>query len=97
MRTDSDVDIAILPSRRNSLSVNERLSLTGELARAFGRTVDLGMLATTNVVYAKEAIAHGRILFERDPVTTKRCAMLALSIYASLQEARRGVLRAYAT
>jgi predicted nucleotidyltransferase len=96
MRTDSDVDIAILPRRRDGLSVNERLSLTGELVRAFGRTVDLGVLSTTNVVYAKEAVANGRILFERDHRVTARFAMLALSMYASLQEARREVLRAYA-
>jgi len=96
MRTDSDVDIAILPRRRDGLSVNERLSLTGELVRAFGRTVDLGVLSTTNVVYAKEAVANGRILFERDHHVTARFAMLALSMYASLQEARREVLRAYA-
>jgi predicted phage tail protein len=76
--------------------VNERLSLTGELVRAFGRTVDLGVLSTTNVVYAKEAVANGRILFERDHRVTARFAMLALSMYASLQEARREVLRAYA-
>lgn len=64
--------------------------------RIFGRPVDLGVLSTTNVVYAKEAIATGRLLFERDRRVTARFAMLALSMYASLQEARREVLRTYA-
>jgi len=96
LRGDSDVDVAILPSRSATFSVDQRLALTAELARLFGRPVDLGLLSTANVVYAKEAVVHGRILFERSHRVTARFAMLALSMYASLQEARREVLRAYA-
>ena len=96
LRSDSDVDVAILPSRRSGLSVQDRLFLPAALARVFGRTVDLGVLSTANVVYAKEAVATGRVLFERDHDATARFAMLALSMYASLQEARREVLKAYA-
>jgi len=96
LRSESDVDVAILPSCRAGLALETRLSLTAELARAFGRPVDLGVLSTENVVYAKEAVTTGRILFERDRAVTSWFAMLALSMYASLQEARREVLRAYA-
>ncbi|MFM7138403.1 MAG: type VII toxin-antitoxin system MntA family adenylyltransferase antitoxin [Planctomycetota bacterium] len=96
LREDSDVDLAILPRRRTGLSVEQRFSLAGELATIFGRPVDLGLLSTANVVYAKEAVTTGRLLCERDRTETARFAMLALSMYASLQEARREVLRAYA-
>jgi predicted nucleotidyltransferase len=96
LRGDSDVDVAILPSRSGTFSVNQRLALTAELATLFGRPVDLGVLSTANVVYAKEAVVNGRILFERSRHVNARFAMLALSMYASLQEARREVLRAYA-
>lgn len=96
LRNDSDVDVAILPSSRTGLSVQDRLALTAALTRVFGRPVDLGVLSTANVVYAKEAVATGRVLFERDHDATARFAMLALSMYASLQEARREVLKAYA-
>jgi len=96
MRGDSDVDVAILPSRSTGFTVEQRLALTAELARLFGRPVDLGVLSTANVVYAKEAVVHGRILFERSHHVTSRFAMLVLSMYASLQEARREVLRTYA-
>jgi uncharacterized protein len=61
-----------------------------------GRPVDVGMLSTGNLVYAKEAVAHGRLFFERDPAARARFAMLVLSMYASLQESRREVLHAYA-
>ncbi|MBU6221158.1 MAG: nucleotidyltransferase domain-containing protein [Planctomycetes bacterium] len=96
LRPDSDIDVAILPSVRGRLSIEERLALTAELTRIFGRTVDLGVLSTANVVYAKEAVTSGKLVYERDPLTTARFAMLTLSMYASLQEARREVLRAYA-
>jgi len=96
LREDSDVDVAILPVRRTGLSVEERLALTAELATIFGRPVDLGVLSTANVVYAKEAVTTGRLLCVQDRTETARFAMHALSMYASLQEARREVLRAYA-
>lgn len=96
LRPDSDIDIAILPKRGEGLPIMERLALSAALGKIFGRQVDLGVLTTSNLVYAKEAVAHGRLIFERDHGTTARFAMLALSMYAALQEARREVLRAYA-
>ena len=83
-------------SRRGRLAPDERIALTAELAATFGRPVDLGVLSTANVVYAKEAVVTGRLLFARDPNEAAEFAMLALSMYASLQESRREVLRAYA-
>jgi predicted nucleotidyltransferase len=96
LRSDSDVDIAILPRRDAAISVIDRMGLAAELGAIFGRTVDLGVLTHANLVYAKEAVAHGRLIFERDRATTARFAMHTLSMYAALQEARREVLRAYA-
>lgn len=96
LRSDSDVDVAVLCREHGPLTVAERLRLSARLAAVLGRPVDLGALTTSNVVYAKEAVATGRLIFERDHRVTARFAMLALSMYASLQEARREVLRAYA-
>lgn len=96
LRPDSDVDIAVLPLAPNGLPLAERLSMAAELSRLAGREVDLGVLTTRNLVYAKEAVTRGRLIFERDHSTTATFEMYALSMYASLQEARREVLRAYA-
>jgi len=93
LRADSDVDVAILPSRRTGLSVEKRLGLTAELAAIFGRAVDLGVLSTANVVYAKGVVTTGRLLCERDRTETARFAMLALSMYASLMECVRASTR----
>ena len=96
LRPDSDVDIAVLPRPGQSLAVQERLALAAELASIVGRHVDLGSLSLANLVYAKEAVAGGRLVFERDHLVTAQFEMYTLSMYASLQEARREVLHAYA-
>ncbi|NBX30153.1 nucleotidyltransferase domain-containing protein [bacterium] len=96
LRSDSDVDIAVLPVTPDGLPLVERLHLAAELGSIVGREVDLGVLTTRNLVYAKEAITRGRLIFDRDHLVTARFEMYALSMYASLQEARREVLRAYA-
>lgn len=96
LRVDSDVDIALLPSDCATIPLLDRLAFGAELSGIIGREVDLGMLSMSNLVYAKEAVAHGRLIFERDHAVTARFAMYVLSMYASLQEARREVLRTYA-
>lgn len=96
LRDDSDVDIALLPSRGASLTAAERMGLASDLERLVGLPVDLGILHTGNLVYAKEAVARGKLFFERDSIARARFAMLALSMYASLQETRKEVLHAYA-
>lgn len=96
LRADSDVDVALLMARGVAFSGRERAELAADLETIVGRPVDLGVLHTGNLIYAKEAVACGKLLFERDRAARARFAMLALSMYASLQETRREVLRAYA-
>ena len=96
LRPDSDLDLALLPLRGRVIAPEDRLSLAADLEELAGRPVDVGVLSTTNLVYAKEAVAHGVLLLERDPSARACFAMLVLSMYASLQESRREVLHAYA-
>ncbi len=96
LRPDSDLDLALLPARGCVISAEDRLSLAADLEELAGRPVDVGVLSTANLVYAKEAVAQGVLIFERDPAARARFAMLVLSMYAALQESRREVLQAYA-
>jgi predicted nucleotidyltransferase len=96
LRPDSDLDIALLPVHGRVIAGEDRLSLAADLEDLAGRPVDVGVLSTANLVYAKEAVAHGRVMFERDRAARAHFAMLVLSMYASLQESRREVLHAYA-
>jgi predicted nucleotidyltransferase len=96
LRAESDVDIALLPVRGASIGGLLRADLAADLDLLLGRPVDLGVLHTGNLVYAKEAVAHGRLLFERDPNVRARFAALVFSMYADLQENRREVIDGYA-
>lgn len=96
LRPDSHFDIAVLLRPAAVRSVVDRMGLAARLGSILGRPVDLGLLSHANLVYAKEAVAHGRLIFEGDHGITARFAMRTLSMYAALQEARREVLRAYA-
>lgn len=96
LRADSDVDIALLPARGASFTGKERMDLAGDLEILAGKPVDLGILNTGNLVYAKEAVARGKVILERDRAARVRFDGLVLSMYAELQENRREALHAYA-
>ena len=64
LRAESDVDIAVLPARGTTLTVPERMDLAADLAALAGRTVDLGILQTGNLVYAKEVMRPAHVLGE---------------------------------
>jgi len=96
LRSDSDVDIALLPTRGASFDGKQLAALAADLESIAERPVDLGILNTGNLVYAKEAVSRGKLFYERDPAARRRFAMHALSMYADLQETRREILDAYA-
>jgi len=96
LRAESDVDIALLPMRGASIGGLPRAELAADLELIVGRPVDLGVLHTGNLVYAKEAVAHGRLIFERDANARARFVALVFSMYADLQENRREVIHGYA-
>jgi uncharacterized protein len=95
MRADSDIDLALLmfPGRR--MGSLERGDLAAAIAFEIGRDVDIGMLESMNLVYAKEAILTGRRVFDRDPARTDVAETALLGMYAAFNEDRREVLDAY--
>jgi predicted nucleotidyltransferase len=95
MRPDSDVDIAVLPCEGVRLSWMDRLALADGLAEPLGRTVDLGVLDSANLVYAKEAITSGTCILTRDRFRSDLFAATALALYARLREERKEIEDAY--
>lgn len=95
LRPDSDLDIALLACPGVTIPAVARFEAAGELAAVFHRPVDLGTLSTRNLVYARAAILHGRLLFTRDRLHSDRFAATVLALYADLQENRKEVLVAY--
>jgi len=54
LRPESDVDVAVLPFAAAALSQSATLDLVGRLSLALGRDVDLCVLSTSNLVYARD-------------------------------------------
>jgi len=96
LRATSDFDIALLLVPGQEFSVLARLELAANLECVLGRPVDLGILSTRNIVYAKEVAAAGQLIFTRNKLASDRFIAQALSMYSDLQSSRREVLEAYA-
>jgi predicted nucleotidyltransferase len=95
MHPGSDVDIALLPVPGKRVSLTERLHHSTELESLLGRPVDMGILSTRNLVYAKEVIDHGTELFSKNRFRSDLFLGTCLSMYAELQQQRKEVLHAY--
>jgi len=85
----------VLPTAGARLSDYERAVLAGEVSMVLGRDADIGELSSGNLVYAKEAIYKGSLVYSRDEAYTRLMATSLLSMYASFNEERREVLDAW--
>ena len=94
-RPDSDIDLAILPAPGVEMPLAERLALAAALSTEVGRDVDIGLLGTRDLVYAKEAIVTGECVFCRNAFQRDLFAATALSLYLQLKHQRREVEDAY--
>lgn len=94
-RPDSDVDIAVLPVVGSEYSALDRGRLAAEIAEVIHREVDVGVLNTQNLIYAKEVFLTGNCIYCRDAFQRDLFGATALGLYAELRESRREVERAY--
>ncbi|MFP4259351.1 MAG: type VII toxin-antitoxin system MntA family adenylyltransferase antitoxin [Desulfovermiculus sp.] len=95
LRADSDIDIALLPAPDHSLSQMDLLHLSSQLGKCCPRPVDIGILSTRNLIYAKEALLQGQCLFCKDQYYHDLFVATALGLYLELRTARREVEHAY--
>lgn len=63
-RADSDLDVAVLPSR--PLTAPQKIALIEALAQQFGRPVDVVDLSVHHGVIAHEAMSRGELVYCRD-------------------------------
>ena len=94
-RHDSDIDCALLLRDKNTFGQKERMTLAGELGSLVGRTVDLGVISTDNLVYAMQALSSGQLIFAHDAMAVDRKIMHIYSLYAKLREERCEVESVY--
>jgi predicted nucleotidyltransferase len=89
-RSDSDVDIAFLPSAQ--CDPYEVFLAAQEIASALGRDVDLVDLSRASAVMRAQVVGAGARLFTRDAGLAAEFEMYALSDYARANEERREAL-----
>ena len=95
MRSDSDIDIAILPRNDMSISLQDRIALIGSLSLALRHEVDLGIITAQNLIYASEAILTGKRFLTLDTAYVDQTEMRLLGGYLQLRFDRREVEEAY--
>ncbi len=95
VRPDSDIDIALLPAPGCSLTQMDRLLLKSLLEEYCPRRVDIGILNMNNLVYIKEVVLKGRLLFCENKAYHDLFVATALSLYSDLRSARKEVEDAY--
>lgn len=97
MRPDSDIDIAVLPGPGIVFTQLERLFLNGLLEEQCRRPIDVGILHTGNLVYAREVVFRGKCLFCKDQAFHDLFVASALGLYAEYHAARKEIVNAYTT
>jgi uncharacterized protein len=93
-RTDSDVDIALLLSPKESKVIDFPVAteLHFELERLLNKNVDLINLRQVSTVLQKEVIASDRCIYQGDRTAAEEFEMLTLSLYQKLNEERSGIV-----
>ena len=90
MHEKSDIDLAFLcPDAIDSVI---RYSLQEKIAAEMGRDIDLVDLRAASTVMRVEVLRDAVLLYASDETTKAEFEMIALSMYAKLNEERKGIL-----
>lgn len=95
MRTDSDIDIALLPVYGKVISFQMRLDMAMQLQEKLGRSVDIGVIKSDNLIYASEAILTGKRIITLKEDYTKTAETNLLGCYLVFKEDRKEVENSY--
>jgi uncharacterized protein len=94
-REESDIDLALLFRHDILADRVDLLYRSGELEAKLGRRVHLAVLSNRQLVFAKEVIAHGHLIFCRDRYYCDCFAMRVLADYADFKQMRKPVTGVY--
>lgn len=95
LRPDSDIDVALLFHHTVRPSKWRLLQLAGEAESRLGRPVDIGILTRNNLIYVREVLARGRVVFSTDESYRGEFEMLTHSFYADYRERIKMIRDAY--
>ena len=95
MRSDSDIDLGIIPDPDIEMSLQRRVELANTLSYELRRTVDIGEISSRNLVYAREALLKGKLLYQKDQDKTNLYRANMLGMYIQFNLDRQEVIDAY--
>lgn len=95
LRSDSDIDIALLPLEEQDISLQSRLELAALLEVKLNRPIDIGVITAKNLIYASEAIFNGRriVILQKD--YTEAAETRLLGCYFTFRQDRKEVEESY--
>jgi uncharacterized protein len=96
-RPGSDLDLAFLFHFGVSIDRVKLLHLSAELEAVLKVPVHIGVLDRNSLVYAKEVIMNGKLIFCNDKKNLDNFLMYSLADYAELNEQRQRVIDSYRT
>ncbi len=97
LRSDSDIGLGIILEPGTRLEALKRIEIAGTLSYELGRIVDMGEISSKNLVYAREALLKGILLYQRDRDKVNMIRTNLLGIYIQFNMDRREVVNACIT
>jgi uncharacterized protein len=94
-REGSDIDLALLFRHDVSVDRVDLLYRSGELEAKVGRRVHLAVLSNRQLIFAKEVIVSGHLIFCRDRYYCDSFAMRVLADYVDFNRTREPVTGVY--
>ena len=95
MRADSDIDIGLMMEPGLKMSGLTRVKLSGRFSNEMGRTVDLGEISSKNLVYAREALLKGKLIYTKNEDRANLYRANLLGMYLQYNIDRQEVVNAY--
>ena len=95
LRPDSDVDFGLLLQPGSALSALEISDLASELTLELGRPVDIGLISTHNLIFARQCVLTGQQIFCRDFLRAGLTVATLLGLAMQLDFERREIVHAY--
>ena len=95
LRPESDIDIGVMCEFGDALGQLELAEYAAKLSYELKRSVDLGLISSSNLVYACEALLTGKVLADKNPDRTALQRAALLGMYLQFNRDRQEVIDAY--
>lgn len=94
-RENSDIDLALLVKPESDFSTLDKIDLCTELTIELDRTIDIGLISSKNLVYSREALLNGELLYTKDIDYFNLTRATLLGMYLDFNHNRKEILNEY--